>query len=226
MRGRSQGKRRWIWFIDVVAVLLMFGAFSVFASTALYALVGTFGEFGNFPCDCEDLESELESVDWLGTGQGIGFQSPGIVDAVFQEEGLELEASRWWGGDHREEAEVLVDRLSEQPGVEEAPEFHDGTTLAAFRFGQVVIRVRTSGAIDVNGPEDVAAVTADIRDLGETMGRVPRPTPRFDELLLTDYLYWAFGSSVLALVAVFVWFLIRIVGFFRRRNSTPPPEVA
>lgn len=76
MRGRPQSKRRWIWIIDVIAVLLMFGAFSVFASTALYALVGTFCEFRPAPCDCEELESELESVDWLGTGQGIGFRTP------------------------------------------------------------------------------------------------------------------------------------------------------
>ena len=69
-------------------------------------------------------------------------------------------------------------------------------------------------------------MTADIRDLGDTMGRVPRPTARIYELLLTDYLYSAFGIRALALVVVSVWFLIRIVGFTRRRNSTLPPEEA
>lgn len=129
-------------------------------------------------------------------------------------------------GDHLEEAEVLVDRLSEQPGVVDAPEFHNGSTLAAFQYGQVVIRIERSGDIVVNGPEDVAAVTAEIQDLGDTMGHAPRPAPLFEQLLLTDYLYWAYGISVVTLIAVFVWFLIRIVGFFRRRKSTPPPEVA
>lgn len=216
-----------MWAVDVIVLLVMYGAFSVFASTALYALVGTFGEFGPSPCDCEELEAELETVDWLGTGQGIGFESPGIVDPALQEEGLGgLKASRWWGGDHRDDAEVIVGRLSGQPGVEEAPEFHNGRTLEVFRHGQVVIRVERSGDIVIHGPEGVEAVTADIRNLGDTMGRVPRPTPRMGELLLTDYLYWAVGVSTLVLLAGCLWFLMRIVGYFRRRNSTPPPEEA
>jgi hypothetical protein len=226
MRGRSQSKRRWIWIIDVIAVLLMFGAFYVFASTALYAIVGTFGEFGNYPCDCEELESELESIDWLGTGQGIRFRTPGIVDEAFQEEGFEFEASQWVEEYSPEDAEILIARFADEPGMVEVTEFHNGTALAAFRHGQVVISVDANGSIDVNGPEDVGTMTTEIQELGDTLGRVPRPVPLFEELLLTDYLYWAYGISVVTLIVVFVWFLIRIVGFFRRRKSTPPPEVA
>lgn len=134
--------------IDALAIVILVPALFVLAATGSRILFAGLFEFGPTQCACGSLEADLETIDWLGTGQGIRFRPPVILDPVHHEDGFEVQASSLETIDSVEEREALVDRLADQPGTEVVEDLLGvEPRWASFRHGPVVISVSTYGRL-------------------------------------------------------------------------------
>lgn len=206
--------RRIIVATDVVVSLIAALALLMLLDSGITLFFDAFGEFGSVPCNCENLQERLETVDWTGTGMGMRFRP-----LVIEELGPPVPFDAYvLTGESLSDApgESIIRRLEATPLLSRIPPPIPNRWDFAYQVDETVLRVDDRiGRLTLHATNDVDAAIVALDRIAANLGdaqRPAKPTPWIRDRIISTFE----NASVPSLVLVSVmWLGLRVTGVVR-----------